>query len=940
MLLMDPGHPVSVDRMVTEVWGEAPDPGAVASLYTHVSNLRRVLGKERILRDAAGYRLELAEGDEVDSQLFEVAAGCARRMVGTDAVAAVPQFDTALGLWRGSPFEGQEDIAALAPEIVRLSELQTSVEVDRFEAILRSGESPPVGEVEELCDRRPLDERPWALLMRTLYREGRQAEALRTYRGVRELLGKELGVEPSPRLMRLEEQILLHDPELDPSPAGTPSNLPTYRTAFVGRMDERAHLIAALESHRMVTVIGPGGVGKTRLAVEVASSLTGDFTEGIWLVDLARVADEAGVGAAIAAEVHASGGAAGSASTAAAALSGRHSLLVLDNCEHVVIAVREAAETMLDTAPDLVILATSRVPLGLGGECRIGLDGLPAMNADGTPGDAVTLFLDRAQSIGSTLTSGDTNAASVEAICRRLDGMPLALELAAARSDVLSAPEIVDLLTRRFAVLVDGSQDRDIHRSLEATVGWSYGLLEPDQRVMFAELGAFEGPFTVEAARVVLDLEEPEDAITAIERLVNASLVKVETQSEGSTSYRLLDTLRVYARQRLTDSGMWGAVANRHDQYYVGMCRALSHELLVRGRPGALEKIARSVEDLTAAWDRMSAEDPADVLPIAWALGNHWLARGGIAEGEVRIRDLLARTVGVETHWRMLALTIGAWVADRRGSTEAALTWSDEALALADVLGSSLDVVVALNHGGQLRVDRGDHEGAIRMLRRSLDELARGEKESGSLQGIADGRAWALLSMNEARRWSGETDPAIRDQLYEVRKHFLGIGDPEGQVRADRVLVTMQDLPMEERRRLGREMMELAGLVGGGHLRYEAARAMTIVSWDAGDRDDAMAMNRAAVRSAIAGGSLTDLGSGLLYAGMLAAFEADAELAARLIGAGWRFCGTRPGPYMPHSLETVTDALRGDLGSDRFEDLVRIGSSMAPGEAASLVLSS
>jgi len=938
LLLLDPGHPVSVDRILTEVWGDAPGSGAVESLYTHVSNLRRALGRERIVRDAAGYRLELHDGDEVDLQLFEDLTEEARRLAVANPATAVERLESALELWRGRPFEGLEDLLVLEPEIARLSELHAATEMERFEAILRSGDAPSVGEVEDLCRRRSLDERPWAMLMQALYRSGRQAEALRTYQKVRDVFGEELGIEPSPRLMRLEEQILLHDPALDGTPAKTPVHLPVYLTSFVGRAREQAQLIDALEHHRLVTVTGPGGVGKTRLAVQVASSLRSRFPDGIWLIDLAKVADERGVGPAIAASVGAPGGADTTAAITATALTGLRCLMILDNCEHVVTAARDAAKTLLTTVDDLVLLATSRVALELAGEYRIGLDGLAISESYEAPAEAAALFLDRARTIRTDIGIAERDAAAVASICSRLDGIPLALELAAARSDVLSLSEIADLLTRRFAVLVDTSRDREIHRSLEATVGWSYSLLEPEQRGAFAALGVFEGPFTTDAARAVLGREQPAE-ITVLEQLIGASLVKADVlESEGSTSYRLLDTLRVYARDRLTEAGMWDTVAQRHDDYYLGMCRSLACDLLVRGRPDALRRIARAAAELTAAWDRMLIEDPVEVLPIAWALGNHWLTKGGIAEGEARIRDLVHRTADAATRWRMLLLTIGSWIADRRGSHEDAQTWSDEALALAEKSGDPVSVIVALNHAGQLRVDRGDHQSARAMLERSLDETARLEREGGDEPGDDDGRAWARVSLAEARRWSGELTPAVRDLLYKARKHFTEIGDPEGRVRADRVLVTMQDIALGERQRLAAEMMELANDADGGFLRYEAARATAIVSWDAGDRDRAMTMNRAAIRTAMTAGSLRDLGSGLLYAGMFAGFLGHSEQAARLIGAGQQFCGVASGPHTPVDLDAAVALVQRALGDDRFEELRKIGSMIAPREALTLVL--
>ncbi len=937
MLLLDPGLCVSVDRLVTEIWGDEADARAVASLYTYVSSLRRLLGKARIARDPGGYRLVLRPGDQVDSVLFAATAAEARALARTDPASSLERFSAALGLWRGRPFEGLEDMPALAPEISRLEELQASVQADRFETILRAGDTPDAGEVDDLCRRRPYDERAWALLMRTLYRGGRQADALHAYRRMADLLGEELGIEPSPRLRRLEEQVLLQDPALDPAPIVTPSNLPAYLTTFVGRAGEQTLLIEALGSHRLVTVTGPGGVGKTRLAVEVAASLRPDYPDGIWWIDLAKVADEAGVGAAIAATVHAPGATVGSAATAAAALSGRRSLLVIDNCEHVLGAARRAAETILAAAPDLVILATSRVTLGLSGEHRIWLEGLPATSADGSPGEAMRLFAERARSIRPAPAADATQVAAVERICRRLDGMPLALELAAARTNVLSASEIADLLARRYAVLVDDGRDREIYRSLEATIGWSYGLLRPEEQASLAALGAFEGPFGIDAALAVLDLEDREAAVALLDRLVGASLVGVETRGDGSTRYRLLDTLRLYARDRLAESGNWNAVVNRHDRFCVELCRALADDLLVRGRHQALQLVADSADELVAAWDRMLADDPRAVLPIAWALGNHWQVRGGIAEGESRIGSLLVRTSDDRTHWRMFVLAVGAGLASRRGHMASALSWSDEAVALAETIGDPGTTVVALNFGAQLRIDCGDHGTALSMLHRSLAELGRAAQQGDPPQVVADGTSWALVSLAEAARWSG--DPDARDQLYEVRRRFIDIGDPEGRSRADRVLVTISAIPLEERERLGREMVHLAASsAGDGALRLDAARAMAALGRESGDMDQAMAMCRVAVQSALAFGSLTDLGSALLHAGTVIGIQGNPRLAARLVGAGQQLCGSKPGPHRPPDLDAAIDDLRHALGDDRYRELDRIGAAMAPGEAAMLVL--
>ena len=334
----------------------------------------------------------------------------------------------------------------------------------------------------------------------------------------------------------------------------------------------------------------------------------------------------------------------------------------------------------------------------------------------------------------------------------------------------------------------------------------------------------------------------------------------------------------------------------------------------------------------------MLSEEPVEVLPIAWALGNHWLAKGGIAEGEARIRDLLCRTSGAATRWRMLVLAIGSWIADRRGSHEDALAWSDEALALAEKSGDPESVIVALNHAGQLRVDRGDHQNAIAMLERSLDEIARLESESGPEPRPSDGRAWATLSLAEARRWSGEPTPAVRDLLYAVRKHFMEIGDPQGQVRGG---PRSCDVAGHRPRRAATPRRRDDAI---GKRRREGASALRGRPGDGdrelGNRSPRPSHSHEPCHDSNGGrGRIArDLGSGLLHAGTFAGFLGHSEQAARLIGAGQQFCGDLSGPHTPVDLDAAVALVRRALGDDRFEELRKIGSMIAPREALTLVL--
>ncbi|MEA3510447.1 MAG: BTAD domain-containing putative transcriptional regulator, partial [Actinomycetota bacterium] len=791
VLLARVGRPVPIDVIITAVWGDEAADRAIASLYTHISNLRGIVGKERIVSEGGGYVLGLHGDDAVDVAEFENAVTEARLRSGIDPPAELAALERGLGLWRGRPYEGLEDIPMLAAEITRLDELRATAQVDRFAAILRSGDAPLVVDVEEFCERRPLDERPWGLLMRTLYRLGRHAEAIRTYAKVRALFGEELGIEPSPALARLEEQILLHDPALESAAQEPTTSLPVYLTSFVGREEESRQLAAMLGEHRLVTILGPGGAGKTRLATEVARTLRGRFPDGVWLVDLAQINESSRIDSAIGEAIGVTDGLRETADDVAQSLRGRRSLLVLDNCEHIVDGLRDIASALLRRAPELVVLATSRRPLGIGGEQRLLLEGLAMASTIDEPGDAELLFAERARAAGSNLDVVGDDGEAIATVCRKLDGMPLALELAAARSDVLSPVEIANLLTHRFALLVDDRQDRGIHRSLEATVGWSYGLLDAEQRLAFETLGVFEGPFTAVAASAVLGLEDQTNSVKMLEELLAASLIKVEARDAGVTTYRLLETLRAYARDRLGEDHRWQEAIGRHDAHYRDVCRRLHLDFFGAGRIAATSRIETELAEYVSIWDRGVEEDPASVLPLAWPLGNYWMFDGVLQEGMVRLEQLLQLTDGDASLDRANALLMASWVAVFRNRWADAICWTSEAIELYRAGGDPRQLAYALARGGHWAFGHGDGEAGVAMLSESLEICER--------IGFEDGKAWPIVLIAQARIWMGDESDEVDLMLLDARRRFLDMGEPYGQLHADMMIARGDRLPLEER---------------------------------------------------------------------------------------------------------------------------------------------
>ena len=934
VLLCEPGEVVPADRIVTEVWGDHAPDGAKASLHTNVSNLRSVVGRDRLERADRGYRLHLRSGDSIDYIQFELRAQEARGIAATDPIAAIDVFEEALSNWRGVPFDGHEDVSCLAAEAARLVELRAAVEMDRHESLLDAGSSPEVGEVEQLCTDRPLDERLRAIQMRTLYRRGRQVDALRVFAEVRRQFVEELGIEPSPALAKLEEQILLHDKALEgPSPDGSGA-LRSYLTSFVGRERELALLRDRVRERRLITVTGPGGVGKTRLASVLADELRSTYPDGVWSVDLALLDDPDRLGLALASSLRIAVSAPESAvDEVAAALAGRIALVLLDNCEHLHESVSAAALRVLERAPHVTILATSRVPLELPGEQRFRLDGLAVGAEEEAIGEAERLFLDRAEALGTHTVPDGAELEAVRTICNRLDGLPLALELAAGRSDLLSTHEIAGLLTEQMEILVDESRQRDVHRSMAAAIDWSYGLLESNQQVAFEALGAFEGPFTAGAAAAVWNMTSMTTALDMLEQLVAVSLVEPRSTDDAPTLYRLYETLRLHARGKLQKHGGESEVLSRHNAHYHTRCQELRADFFGSGRVDATARVAEELAEYVAVWDREMWEQPEAVLELVWPLAHYWLFDGALADGERRIDAALEATTGVDSLARADALTSGAFLIVYRNRVPQAVEWLDEALAIYRRAGDAQRLAHGLTRRGHCAFMTGDVESAMKLLGESLEICDR--------NGFEDGKAWPTVLIGQARLWSGDPDPEVWDLLLEARSRFAEMGETYGQIHADMLLsIPSGAFSIEERVRLATEMVEISARPGGENLmRPVAFHNLAHAVWDMGERERALGLNRLSVSAGRATGADMTLGMGLIQAGTFASELGKAERAATLIGAGLAHFGMDLAPLQVALLRPAKDAALSQLGERRFEELERMGAAMSAREAAEYCLS-
>jgi predicted ATPase/DNA-binding SARP family transcriptional activator len=587
LVIVRAGDTVSADRLADDLWGDDLPAGWNNALQSLVSKLRRTVdpASSLLMTDSHGYRLELAP-EQIDARRFEALAAHARAaLVGGDFSAAAQDSNRALALWRGAALDGLADDGVLRHEATRLEALRLAVLEDRFDAELHLGRHAEVlHEIEASAAAHPLRERLHGFVMLALYRAGRQGDALRAYQHARHVLAEELGLEPGPQLRVLESAILNQDPTLDlapttPAPTRRPrTNVTPRLSSFVGRVDDLRALGKLVARHRLVTVVGPGGAGKTRLATETALRRSGD--DEAWFVELAPLHSADGVADTIAAVLGAADAIGGTAAGVARPatdrvvehIGERAMLIVLDNCEHVIDEAARVTERLLATCPNIRVLATSREPLALHGET---IWPVPAMSTD----DAVALFVDRAgASSGFQLEpagdAADSTAAIVTELCTRLDGLPLAIELAAGRVRTIPVRQLASRLDDRFRILTGGSRTAlPRQQTLRAVVEWSYDLLFDDEQRVFDRLSVFAGGCTLAAAEHVCAGDDiaTEDVADLLAHLVDKSLV-IADQSGPEVRFRLLQTLALYGLERLVACGDAGQTRDRHADHYADLC--------------------------------------------------------------------------------------------------------------------------------------------------------------------------------------------------------------------------------------------------------------------------------------------------------------------------------------------------------------------------------
>jgi predicted ATPase/DNA-binding SARP family transcriptional activator len=657
VLALAPGQVLSSDRLIDQLWGEELPGNPQNALQAVVSRLRRTLGGEFVVTRSPGYVLAV-EPSAVDAELFRSLVSDARNA--EDPQAKARRFGEALALWRGPALVdfaaeefAQREIAAL--EELRLLALEGRIAAD----LELGGGAELVPELEQLIAEYPLRESLRVSQMLALYRSGRQAEALRAFTSARRVLGEELGIEPGPELRAMEESILMHDPALrvadslsqEMPGALIPPPLPVRLASFIGRSSEIDEVVEALNTSRLVTLTGAGGAGKTSLAVEAARSIVARYPDGAWMVDLTPVVDPVLVPAALMTALqleHATDlvdrRQVDPLQASIEYLRHRSALLIVDNCEHVIGGASKAVEAILLSCPQVDVLATSRDRLGIAGELlwRIPALGLP----DGDEAsDATRLFIERARAVNSVFEANAEERIHIGDICRKLDGMPLAIELAAARARSLPVAEIARRLESGITILSGGPRHGSRRQqTLQATIDWSYRLLTPHERELFDRLSVFHGTFALDAAEAVApERMESQEVLVHLERLIDSSMVSsLRIGSGGAMRYRMLETLRTYACDNLAASGATDSVTQQLlDHLLVALAPA---EEALRGPEQLvwLEKMDADHDTIRSVLEWSVSHAPSRGLQLAGSLGWYWYLKGSGNEARERFETLLA----------------------------------------------------------------------------------------------------------------------------------------------------------------------------------------------------------------------------------------------------------------------------------------------------------
>jgi predicted ATPase/DNA-binding SARP family transcriptional activator len=833
LLAVDAGTTVTTAMIVDELWPLDPPRAAVNTVQTHVATIRRGLGadRDRLLTHGRGYVLDLRP-DELDSARFEVLVRRGHDLLERDdPSASCGPLEAALQLWGGDPLLGlTEGVARLGIEASRLAELHLTAVEDLTEAQLRVGAPPTVlGDLERATVTDPFRERPVALLLRAMAAAGRRAEALTRYEAFRRRLVEELGLDPSQELQRVHRELLgastpgagsgvERHASHEPDPTGA---LPAFHTRWFGRVHDLDAVATLLGTERLVTLVGPGGCGKTRTAVELARRVGPAHRWDVRFVDLAplRAGELVGRTTARALGVVLDPHARSVHEQLVRHVDGTPVLVVLDNCEHVVEATAAHVRALLDDCPTVTVLATSREPLGVDGERAWRLGGLELPEVgDALDAPAVELLRDRGRAVRHDLTFDGADGDAASDICRQLDGLPLAIELVASHLAYRSPRELVPLLADHHrSTLLHGSRRAPRHRTLDTTIDWSYQLLDPHGQQLLRSLSVFVGGADLPAVVAVAgDGRDDVEVLQQLGSLVARSLVTV-TEVRGTTRYGLLETIREFAARRLHDAGEEATVRAAHRDHHLALVEALpwDHRMFSERVTEQLEpelgNLRAAIETSVAAGDLPSAARLAFGAATLVIIGSHWdeydrwLTRlWGTSPDGLTFAGRLERIVDPEhlaaaswmEGWRFAgsvdevveAVPILQRAAGELSTSDPAHTFLEHMVAIGDLWYATTDATAGLDRMLELAEDARregahllwaavlDNAGLFQLLAGRYDDAVR-TLEPCAVPTIREHYLKPLFTLGVAQHLVGQHDAAART----MRIHAEAVRRPEGR---------------------------------------------------------------------------------------------------------------------------------------------------------------
>jgi predicted ATPase/DNA-binding SARP family transcriptional activator len=928
VLALRHGRVVAVDELIDSLWGEELPAAPRNALQHHVARLRAALGQESIVGSSDGYAL----GDvTVDAVRFEQLLAEARRASREgDTRAGAESVELALALWRGPALQGLTETDWLGAEARRLEALRVDALEERFATALALGEHREiVSALRAALDENPFRERLWGQLMLALYRGGRQADALETFQDARRVLAEQLGLDPGPELRKLQDAILAHDPAIAPVPvvAAHRGNLPSPTTSFVGREHELGEVVALLREHRLVTLTGPPGVGKSRLALEAARVIESDVRDGAWLVELARAGGAERVERVVADAIDARG--ADPLARIVARLRDAEAILLLDACEHALTDAARVASAVLPECPGVRVLATSREVLHHAGEVPVTLKPLPAPDAaapDAADSPAVQLFAARARTArpGFELTAATTPLAAE--IARRVEGLPLALELAAARINVLGLEELRSLVEHHLAQLRDRPPSDPIRTALQALVDWSYELLHPDEKTLLHQLAVHRGGASRSSLLAVAQNDGLDEARVnhLLAALVDKSIISVSFPDEEAR-YDLLDTVRDYALERLAESGGLAGARKAHAEYFAALAETARCEL--RGGE-CLDWLRRLELDNENLWVALSyaraTPDPGIAISLGGSLGVYFVVAERVSEGRQYLELALAAAsddAPVDLRIELLAWLCFFFMEEL--DLDAAIEAGERALALSDDTPEPVESALARAMLSLALGQAGDHRRAAKLAEEAREASEAGDHGTAAIVRVCG--AVAAVGAGDVLTAAVLTEDALRHaEAIDYRISLLTATQVEAWVAEQR----------DDEKGAVDAYMRVLRLANQPHFTDHAAFALARMGWHAlasGNLLEAEELFRRALAAADAARTPWVTAYARVELGRARAAAGDADTAERLYRQALEG-SVRPRPH--RARERLFVVIAGSPATGALLGLAELAAARGEAEAA------